>query len=174
MDRLTGVRCPSVTSCLSAVRRATASRRVASHAGNARSSRSHLIVSVYVDGEPTGGGPKRYGRLSLVDLAGSERVKETRSSDVKESGFINKSLYTLGKVISGISRSGGNAHAGVPYRDSALTKLLISSLGGDCLTCMFACVTGAPGGTAETMRTLGFAMQVSLSVRTRTARRRPH
>jgi hypothetical protein len=48
---------------------------------------------------------RRYGKISFVDLAGSERLKETNSNGimVKETGNINKSLFTLGKVISGLS-----------------------------------------------------------------------
>ena len=40
------------------------------------------------------------GRMTLVDLAGSERLKSTQSSGkaLQEAGFINKSLYVLGKV----------------------------------------------------------------------------
>lgn len=43
----------------------------------------------------------RCGKLALVDLAGSERLKETGNSDkeaVRETGHINKSLFTLGQV----------------------------------------------------------------------------
>ena len=43
----------------------------------------------------------RYGKLVLVDLAGSERLKETGNTArdaVRETGAINKSLFTLGQV----------------------------------------------------------------------------
>jgi hypothetical protein len=44
----------------------------------------------------------RCGKLVLVDLAGSERLNSTGNSDVRESlketGAINKSLFTLGQV----------------------------------------------------------------------------
>ena len=48
---------------------------------------------------------KRYGKLSFVDLAGSERLKESKSQGgmIKETGNINKSLFTLGKVIKSLS-----------------------------------------------------------------------
>jgi hypothetical protein len=48
---------------------------------------------------------KKYGKVSFVDLAGSERLKESKSVGemVKETGQINKSLFTLGKVISMLS-----------------------------------------------------------------------
>ena len=72
--------------------------------------------------------------MTFVDLAGSERLKETGSSGkmMKEAGHINKSLYVLGKVIRGINGNGNP----VPYRDNKLTKLLYSSLGGNCKTIM--------------------------------------
>ena len=101
------------------------------------------------------------GRITLVDLAGSENMKKTNSTGKvgKEAGFINKSLYTLGKVISGLSRHNGDKTAKeVPFRDSKLTKLLISSLGGKSRTLLMACVTEASGSHAETLRTLKFSV----------------
>jgi hypothetical protein len=52
---------------------------------------------------------KKYGKISFVDLAGSERLKESKSQGdmVKETGNINKSLFTLGKVISCLSGEKG-------------------------------------------------------------------
>ena len=74
-----------------------------------------------------------------------------------EAGFINRSLYVLGKVIAGLVRTGGDLnHKDVPFRDSKLTKLLISSLGGRTRTLLVACVTEASGSQVETLRTLKF------------------
>ncbi len=72
---------------------------------------------------------KKYGKLAFVDLAGSERLKESKSQGemVKETGNINKSLFTLGKVISALASKKATAH--IPYRDSKLTMLLMDSLG---------------------------------------------
>jgi len=44
----------------------------------------------------------RHGKITFVDLAGSERLKDTKSEGItlKETGQINKSLFTLGKVKS--------------------------------------------------------------------------
>lgn len=71
---------------------------------NKDSSRSHSILTVYVISEVVSDNNvlKRYGKISFVDLAGSERLKESQSKGdmVKETGNINKSLFTLGKVIS--------------------------------------------------------------------------
>ena len=78
---------------------------------------------------------------------------------LQEAGFINRSLYVLGKVIAGLVRTGGDLnHKDVPYRDSKLTKLLIASLGGRSRTMIIACVSEAGGSQAETLRTLKFSM----------------
>lgn len=62
----------------------------------------------------------------------------------KETGNINKSLFTLGKVIKGLSdKKNKNPH--IPYRDSKLTMLLMDSLGGTSKALMIACVS--PSGT---------------------------
>ena len=78
-------------------------RKTGSHDLNKDSSRSHSILTIYVIsqvGSEEGHIFKRYGKISFVDLAGSERLKETHSKGdmVKETGNINKSLFTLGKV----------------------------------------------------------------------------
>jgi kinesin family protein 12 len=40
----------------------------------------------------------RHGKITFVDLAGSERLKASKSegSTLKETGAINKSIFTLG------------------------------------------------------------------------------
>ena len=162
--------CATPQRACAVVAQALANRKVGSHQLNERSSRSHALITLYVDAEspPRGGGraaPTTYGSVTFVDLAGSERLKETKSagaSMVKDAGHINKSLYTLGKVIRGLELMHRSAKApNVPYRDSALTKLLISSLGGSCKTLMFGCVSSASGSAVnETLRTLDFAARV--------------
>lgn len=83
----------------------------------------------------------KYGKISFVDLAGSERLKETKSKGVmlKETGNINKSLFTLGKVISCLSDTKKDKNSKhIPYRDSKLTMLLMDSLGGRSKALMIA------------------------------------
>ena len=75
---------------------------------------------------------KKYGKISFVDLAGSERLKESLSEGnmAKETGQINKSLFTLGKVISMLaSKEKMINQKYIPFRDSKLTMLLQDSLG---------------------------------------------
>ena len=47
----------------------------------------------------------KFGKVVFVDLAGSERLKDSKSQGDRatETGSINKSLFTLGKVISALS-----------------------------------------------------------------------
>ena len=84
-------------------------RKSGSHELNKDSSRSHSILTVYLISETVneedGHVFKKYGKVSFVDLAGSERLKESKSVGemLKETGQINKSLFTLGKVISMLS-----------------------------------------------------------------------
>ena len=107
-------------------------RRSGSHEMNKDSSRSHSILTIYIISEAGEGGQavKKYGKISFVDLAGSERLKESKSQGemIKETGNINKSLFTLGKVIKGLTDRKSKTPY-IPYRDSKLTMLLMDSLG---------------------------------------------
>eukprot|EP00899_Mesostigma_viride_P021453 jgi/Mesvir1/29309/Mv01568-RA.3 len=97
----------------------------------------------------------RVSQLSLIDLAGSESSKvDTLGVRRKEGGYINKSLLTLGTVISKLSE--GNA-AHVPYRDSKLTRLLQTSLTGNARITMVCTVTPGSFSAEETHNTLKFA-----------------
>ena len=164
---------------------AARNRQTGSHDLNSRSSRSHCLTEIHIEipvtvgadggigggitnssepGVDSGLSQGEYmsrGKISLVDLAGSERLKTTKSTGkvLQEAGFINKSLYVLGKVIAGLIRTNGDLnHKDVPYRDSKLTKLLISSLGGRSRTLLISCVSEAKSNMAETLRTLKFSM----------------
>ncbi|CAA2999152.1 kinesin KIN-7K, chloroplastic isoform X1 [Olea europaea subsp. europaea] len=107
-------------------------RHVGSTNFNLLSSRSHTIFTLTIESSPYGenceGEAVTLSQLNLIDLAGSESSKaETTGVRRKEGSYINKSLLTLGTVISKLT-DGRSAH--VPYRDSKLTRLLQSSLSG--------------------------------------------
>ena len=74
---------------------------------NATSSRSHAVFTLVFTQTNAGGvGPaERASKIHLVDLAGSERAQSTGASGMrlKEGANINKSLSTLGKVISSLA-----------------------------------------------------------------------
>ena len=78
----------------------------------------------------------------------------------KETGQINKSLFTLGKVISMLSSKKDPSkinHKYIPFRDSKLTMLLQDSLGGTSKALMIACVSPSEVYLDETISTLNYA-----------------
>mmetsp|Transcript_125434 Transcript_125434/g.222275 ORF Transcript_125434/g.222275 Transcript_125434/m.222275 type:complete len:1302 (-) Transcript_125434:22-3927(-) len=95
-------------------------------------------------------------QLNLVDLAGSERASKSGATGnvLKQAGFINQSLHTLGACIA-ILADGKKQH--VPFRDSKLTQLLSSSLGGNAKTCLICAMNPASSNRSETVSTLQFA-----------------
>ena len=134
-------------------------RSVGATAMNERSSRSHSIVTVHVRGKDLKTGSVLYGNLHLVDLAGSERVdrSEVKGDRLREAQHINKSLSSLGDVI--FSLASKSSH--IPYRNSKLTQLLQSSLGGQAKTLMFVQLNPDAISYSESMSTLKFAERVS-------------
>ncbi|XP_004495728.1 kinesin-like protein KIN-14S [Cicer arietinum] len=133
-------------------------RSVGSTSANELSSRSHCLLRVTVIGESLINGQKTRSHLWLVDLAGSERVGKTEAEGerLKESQFINKSLSALGDVISALASKASH----IPYRNSKLTHILQSSLGGDCKTLMFVQVSPSSADLGETLCSLNFASRV--------------
>jgi kinesin family protein 1 len=146
-------------------------RTVAATNMNETSSRSHavftLILTMMRHDADTNLDTEKVSRISLVDLAGSERANSTGATGqrLKEGANINKSLTTLGKVISALATaSSGDGKKGkkkgeefVPYRDSVLTWLLKDSLGGNSKTAMIAAIS--PADYEETLSTLRYADQ---------------
>ncbi|XP_073116580.1 kinesin-like protein KIN-14M isoform X6 [Elaeis guineensis] len=134
-------------------------RAMSATALNERSSRSHSIVTIHVQGVDLKTGATLHGSLHLVDLAGSERVDHSQVTGdrLKEAQHINKSLSALGDVIFALSQKSGH----VPYRNSKLTQVLQSSLGGHAKTLMFVQINPDAGSYSETLSTLKFAERVS-------------
>ena len=129
---------------------------------------------------------QKVSKMSLVDLAGSERVSKTGAvgDRLKEGSNINKSLTTLGLVISKLADQATlkNKDKFVPYRDSVLTWLLKvkkkkrrnplnfsdpscfhsllsiqDNLGGNSRTVMVATISPASDNYEETLSTLRYA-----------------
>ncbi|KAH0705792.1 hypothetical protein KY285_012217 [Solanum tuberosum] len=130
-----------------------------STAMNERSSRSHSVVTIHVRGMDIKSGSSMRSSLHLVDLAGSERVdrSEVTGDRLKEAQHINKSLSALGDVIYALAQK--NAH--VPFRNSKLTQVLQTSLGGQAKTLMFVQLNPEVGSHSETTSTLKFAERAS-------------
>ncbi|KAJ9463716.1 Kinesin-like protein KIN-7I [Diplonema papillatum] len=167
---------------------AEARRVSATHSMNERSSRSHCIVRLdvecweKVDSEVAGssaalsasvdartglplaqeGDSIKVSALHLVDLAGSERISKTNATGQRkaEGANINKSLLFLGTVIEKLADPDSKGKH-VPYRDSLLTRMLETSLGGNSLTCVVAAITEAEVHLEETRSTLQFASRAS-------------
>jgi kinesin family member 1 len=162
-------------------------RTVASTNMNETSSRSHAVFTLIFAQKrydpQTDLNTERVSKISLVDLAGSERANSTgaQGTRLKEGANINKSLTTLGKVISAlaeisaISSSLPSTTPGalskkpssvalkkktdmfIPYRDSVLTWLLKENLGGNSKTAMLAAISPADVNYEETLSTLRYA-----------------
>ncbi|KAJ7952305.1 Kinesin-like protein [Quillaja saponaria] len=126
---------------------------------NERSSRSHSVLTVHVRGTDSKTNALLRSSLHLVDLAGSERVdrSEATGERLREAQHINKSLSALGDVISALAQKSSH----VPYRNSKLTQLLQSSLGGQAKTLMFVQLNPDVASYSETVSTLKFAERVS-------------
>ncbi|KAM0002672.1 putative plus-end-directed kinesin ATPase transcription factor bZIP family [Helianthus debilis subsp. tardiflorus] len=134
-------------------------RHVGSTNFNLLSSRSHTIFTLTIESSPCGeyddGGDVNLSQLNLIDLAGSESSKaETVGVRRKEGSYINKSLLTLGTVISKLTDVRA-AH--IPYRDSKLTRILQSSLSGHGRVSLICTVTPSSSNSEETHNTLKFA-----------------
>ena len=175
-------------------------RAVASTLMNNRSSRSHAILTLYftqiVQELDLGKSREIVSKINLVDLAGSERVEVSGVTGInfKEAININKSLSTLGlvisklaskatiskpisneiKVIKTIKKYGSlkkptNAITmpdHIPFRDSVLTWILKESLGGNSKTYMLATISPSALHYNETLNTLRYAANAKQIINT--------
>uniref|UniRef100_A0A3B5L413 Kinesin-like protein KIF14 n=1 Tax=Xiphophorus couchianus TaxID=32473 RepID=A0A3B5L413_9TELE len=143
-------------------------RATAATGMNDKSSRSHSVFTLvmtqtkteFVEGEEHDHSIS--SRINLVDLAGSERCRTAQTSGerLREGASINKSLLTLGKVISALSEQVlTRKKVFIPYRESVLTWLLKESLGGNSKTAMIATVSPAGTNVEESLSTLRYAQQ---------------
>ena len=183
----------SPTQLLRVIARGDHARRTSSTQYNVRSSRSHAVVQIVVEsrerfhGDPSSQegkraavapGAVRVSTLSLIDLAGSERAAENKERRA-EGAHINKSLLTLGNVVSRLS--GNRDKSGqpmdkdgkhLPYRDSKLTRLLQGALSGNSLISILCTIQlGSAGSTAaigshtgENINTLKFAARAKNNI----------
>ncbi|XP_034947689.1 kinesin-like protein unc-104 isoform X4 [Chelonus insularis] len=141
-------------------------RTVAATNMNETSSRSHAVFTIFFTQQKhdptTDLVTEKVSKISLVDLAGSERADSTgaKGTRLKEGANINKSLTTLGKVISALAEIATKKKKKaefIPYRDSVLTWLLRENLGGNSKTAMIAAVSPADINYDETLSTLRYA-----------------
>ncbi|KAJ5328979.1 hypothetical protein N7452_009369 [Penicillium brevicompactum] len=175
----------SPTQLLRVIARGDHARRTSSTQFNARSSRSHAVVQIVVESRervPSGNPDKRsaitpggvrVSTLSLIDLAGSERAADDKERRT-EGAHINKSLLTLGNIISGLSdnkdKQGNPSDRDgrhLPYRDSKLTRLLQPALSGGSLVsilCTIQFASSINSHTGETLNTMKFAARAKNNI----------
>ncbi|KAI9296441.1 kinesin-domain-containing protein [Neoconidiobolus thromboides FSU 785] len=154
--------------------RGEANRHIASNDYHEHSSRSHTLFQILIECRDDShsklslnkrhvlgfhkkqqGGVK-FSQLNLIDLAGSEK-NSTDGERRKEAAFINKSLLTLGSVISKIA-DGKVGH--IPYRDSKLTRVLQSALSGNSRIGVICTINSAGTYVEESLSTLKFGARI--------------
>ncbi|KAG2176117.1 hypothetical protein INT43_005350 [Umbelopsis isabellina] len=166
------------------IQRGEENRHVSSTDFNLHSSRSHTVFQMIVESRerepgsmpssPTSQKHKSFLRgadykrsvqvsqlvsiaINLIDLAGSEKAT-SHSDRRKEGAFINKSLLTLGTVISKLTEDRASSH--IPYRDSKLTRMLQSSLSGNARIAVICTISPCHQSLEESQNTLKFASRV--------------
>ena len=119
------------------------------------SSRSHAIISIYIENNSIKENKLKKSKFHIIDLAGSERQSKTKigGSTLKESGKINQSLLNLSIIIDRII----NNQNPIPYRDCKLTHCLRESIGGNAKTTIIATISQLESNLNETISTLNFA-----------------
>lgn len=138
-----------------------AQRQIGETSLNGTSSRSHQIIRLTIESSARdlsgNDNPSTLiAAVDLVDLAGSERAFQslTTGTRSKEGSNINRSLLTLGSVIRKLSK-GRNGH--VPYKNSKLTRILQSSLGGNARTAIICTMSPSRSQADQSRNTLSFA-----------------
>ena len=164
VEGLTEVTVKNVQDALLLAKTGSGRRKKAATLCNKHSSRSHSVFSIAVTTrspsvDEEGEDLIKIGKLNLVDLAGSENVGKSGVAEKgatarsREAGEINKSLLTLGRVVTALV----DKLAHVPYRDSKLTRLLRDALGGKSKTCILATVGLCLSSVEETVATAEYA-----------------
>ncbi|KAK0536911.1 Kinesin-like protein kip2 [Tilletia horrida] len=165
----------STKDVLSLIEKGQASRHVGATDWNEHSSRSHCVLQVTIESRERDAGKAgkevRLSQLNLIDLAGSERAA-SQVERRKEGAFINKSLLTLGTVISKLTESGADGAAAsstalsnhIPYRDSKLTRILQTSLGGNARVAVICTMSPLSEHAVESLSTLSFGKRCKMVV----------
>jgi hypothetical protein len=78
---------------------------------------------------------------------------ESTNARVREGQHINRSLFFLTQVINMLAQ-GTKDH--IPFRNSPLTKILKTSLGGNSRTAIILCITPSMRQVEQTTSTLRF------------------
>uniref|UniRef100_A0AAV2LTP8 Kinesin motor domain-containing protein n=1 Tax=Knipowitschia caucasica TaxID=637954 RepID=A0AAV2LTP8_KNICA len=160
VEGLRTVPCETAQQVEQLMEQGTRTRTTAATYMNANSSRSHMLISLQLKQIFSKESTTKHSNINLVDLAGSERQRASGSEAdrLREGMAINLSLTTLGNVISALADVAvGKKVVHIPYRESILTKLLQSALGGNSRTVMIATLSPADICFEETLSTLRYA-----------------
>ncbi|ORX82903.1 kinesin-domain-containing protein [Basidiobolus meristosporus CBS 931.73] len=161
------------------IQRGEANRHISATDYNEHSSRSHTIFQMVIEsrdprsaagrmtpvsrrfasGKSSLGGGVKISLLNLIDLAGSEKASSSVDRR-KESAYINKSLLTLGNVISKLTEDKRVISGHIPYRDSKLTRILQSALSGNSRVAVTCTISPSGINLEESNNTLKFAAKV--------------
>ena len=168
--------------CMSLLAAGESNRKISATTFNKHSSRSHTIFRVVIESKDRApirlgddgpasqvfvkprGQAVRVSALNLIDLAGSEKASaHTIDPKIrrKEGSYINKSLLTLGNVISKLS-SDDKKNGHIPYRDSKLTRILETSLRGNARIAIICTVSVTGSSFDESNSTLKFASRAKI------------
>lgn len=130
-------------------------RKYASTGMNDKSSRSHVILKVFIESRPKSRPLIKFTScLMLVDLAGSECIENTkvRGMNKQEGASINRSLLSLSRIIKTLAKNQeskkdhrdkekGNKDSYINYRDSKLTRIFEPIFKGTCKTIVICTVS---------------------------------
>ena len=161
VNNLSEITVTNVEKTMQILNKGESNRIIAETKLNEKSSRSHTIFKINIEFflKDKNNKEKKYNsQLNLVDLAGSENVSKAKCEGmrIKEGGNINKSLLALSNVINKLSQ---NNKSFVNYRDSKLTRLLQTSLGGNSKTTIICTIVDDNFHYSETLNTLHFGMK---------------
>ena len=160
VNNLTEVVVPSYEKVIQIMNTGENNRMIAETKLNENSSRSHTIFKLFIEfTKKEDNKDKRYSsQLNLIDLAGSENASKAKCEGIrfKEGTNINKSLLALSNVINRLSQNPKNF---VNYRDSKLTRLLQTALGGNSKTAVICTIADDNTHYQETLNTLHFGLK---------------
>lgn len=161
VNNLTEVVVPNYEKVIQIMNTGENNRMIAETKLNEKSSRSHTIFKIFIEftRKDDGDKEKRFSsQLNLIDLAGSENASKAKCEGIrfKEGTNINKSLLALSNVINRLSQNSKNF---VNYRDSKLTRLLQTALGGNSKTAIICTIADDNSHYQETLNTLHFGLK---------------
>ena len=168
VENLTKENVGSIEEIYNIIKQGDSVRKVTATNLNKESSRSHSILSIYLN-QTCPDSTHIESQLNLVDLAGSERADKTNATGelLKQGALINLSLTTLSQVINALSTIAirgieDRNSVPIPYRDSKLTRLLQPSFGGNSKTSLIIHVSPHINNIDESVSTLEFGKRTKL------------